>query len=392
MLNTTLSSYFRSARARRLLVDLAVTVAFACVIWTYSLTYDGSVDKGDRVVQTWTGWHLAIPAVTVALVGIRRFVPWVVLPALLAVDWYDRWKSIGSEPFGVAMGLFAIASERPWRHTLVAGGVALTVLVASTQLIGRTTRGFWTCLIVYTFGIVAGLAVRRAQAARWRVLRLLAQSRIERRTTQRAEERAALALEVHDVCSNSLAVVSRLSEVARSRVTTEPAEAMRLLDDVARVARDGMTEVRRFVRLAESDPVDGDVHAMIARVRAVGVPLRATISGEPRDERVAATVYRVVQEALTNVLRHARPARVDLEVHHDQDGGVSLRVLNDGVVATVRGSGRGTRGMAERVATLGGSLRVGPGYEDGTWCVEAVVPPAGGDLATAQRRSTAVAR
>ncbi|MDM7892361.1 sensor histidine kinase [Curtobacterium caseinilyticum] len=391
MQNTTLSSYFRSARGCRLLVDLTVGVAFACVIWTYSLSYDGSVDNGDRAVRAWTGWHLFIPAVTVALVGVRRLVPWPVLAALLAVDWYDRWRSIGSEPFGVAMGLFTIASERPWRQTLVAGGVALSVLVASTQLIGRTTRGFWTCLIVYTFGIVAGLAVRRVQAYRWRVLRLLAQSRIERRTTQRAEERAALALEVHDVCSNSLAVVSRLSEVARSRVAAEPDTAMRLLDDVARVARDGMAEVRRFVRLAESDPVDGDVHAMIARVRAVGVPLTATISGEPRDQRVAATVYRVVQEALTNVLRHAGPDRVELEVRHDQEGGVSLRVLNDGVVATTRGSGRGTRGMAERVATLGGSLRVGPGHEDGTWCVEAVVPPPGG-LATAQRRSTVVAR
>lgn len=390
MLNTTPSSYLRSTRGCRLLVDLIVTVTFACVIWTYSLSYDGSVDNGDRVVRAWTGWNLFIPAVTVALVGIRRLVPWVVLPALLAVEWYDRWQSIGSEPFGVAVGLFTIASERPWRQTLVAGAVAFTVLVASTQLIGRTMRGFWTCLIVYAFGIVAGSAVRRAQVSRWRVLRLLAQSRVEHRTTQRAEERAALALEVHDVCSNSLAVVSRLSEVARSRVTTEPTEAVRLLDDVARVARDGMTEVRRFVRLAESDPVDGDVHAMVARVRAVGVPLTATISGEPRDHRVAATVYRVVQEALTNVLRHARPARVELEVHHDQDGGVSLRVVNDGVVAATRGSGRGTRGMAERVSALGGTLRAGPGQADRTWCVEATVPPPVGAATGAHRRSTVV--
>ncbi|WP_316316890.1 hypothetical protein, partial [Clavibacter michiganensis] len=121
VLNTTSSSYFRSAHGCRLLVDLTVTVAFACVIWTYSLSYEGSVDDGDRVVRIWTGWNLLIPAVTVALVGVRRLVPWWVLLALLAVDWYDRWRSIGSEPFGVAVGLFTIASERPWRHTLVAG-------------------------------------------------------------------------------------------------------------------------------------------------------------------------------------------------------------------------------------------------------------------------------
>jgi len=87
VLHATPSSYFRSTRGCRLLVDLTVTVAFACVIWTYSLSYDGSVDNGDRVVRAWTGWNLFIPAATVALVGIRRLVPWVVLPALLAVDW-----------------------------------------------------------------------------------------------------------------------------------------------------------------------------------------------------------------------------------------------------------------------------------------------------------------
>jgi signal transduction histidine kinase len=372
---TTPSSSFRSAAAHRAATDVAVAAAFACVVWTYSFSYDGSVDGGARVVRAWEGWELLFPAVTVLLVAVRRLAPWVVLSALLAVDWCDRATDVSSEPFGVAVGLFTIASQRPWRQAVVAGVLALAVLVASTQLIHRTPRGAWTCVIVYAFGLAAGLAVRRVEAYRWRVLRLLTEAQVDRRRVQRAEERAALALEVHDVCSNTLAVVGRLAEAARDRCGADPAAARALLDDVTQVARNGMTEVRRFVRLAESDPVDGDVEAMVARVRAVGVPIAAVVTGEPRDPRVGIIVYRVVQEALTNVLRHARPTEVVVEVRYDTDGGARLRVENDGVAPGTRGTGRGTRGMAHRVESIGGRLRAAPGPTDGTWLVEAVVPP-----------------
>lgn len=377
MLNTTLSSHLRSSRGRRVRGDLIVAAVFACVIWTYSFSYDGSVAAGGRVVQASEGWELLFPAVTVLLVAVRRVAPWSVLLAFLAVDWFDRASEVSSEPFGVAVGLFTIASRRVWWQTTLAGAVAFAVLVASTQLIHRTTTGFWTCLIVYAFGLVAGVAAQRTEDARWRVMRLVAEARVERRATQRAEERAALALEVHDVCSSSLAVVSRLAEVARARVVSDPPAAQAMLDDVAKVARDGMVEVRRFVRLAESDPVDGDVAAMLARVRAVGVPVESTVVGEPRDPQVGVAVYRVLQEALTNVLRHARPTRVEVEVRYDADGRTTLLVVNDGVPGGVPAPGRGTRGMAERIAALGGALDSAPGLDDGTWRVEATVPPPG---------------
>lgn len=355
-------------------VDVATTATFALVLTTYSFSYVGSVDEGAELVWAWEGWEILIPIATVALVAVRRRAPWSVLVGLTSLEWFDRGLSIGSEPFGVAVGLFTIAVQRRGRETAVAVALSFAVLVASTQLIGRTPRGFWICSIVYAFGAVAGLAVRRIEAFRWQVLRLLAETRIVRERAQHSEERAALALEVHDVCSNSLAVVSRLSEAAAGRCRSDPDAARDLLAQVGTVARDGMVEVRRFVRMAESDPVDGDVETIITRMRAVGLPISATVSGEPGDQRLGATVYRVLQEALTNVLRHAVPTRIDVDVRFGTDGGATLSVVNDGVPPRAPRPGRGTRGMVERVATLGGALRTAPGPQVGSWSVVATVP------------------
>lgn len=392
MLNTLSSSLLRTARARVLLSDVGVAVVFACVIWTYSFTYEGSVGDGARTVPSWAGWHLLIPALAVVLVGVRRLAPLPVLLGSLALDWYDRERDIASEPFSVALSLFTIASQRSGRQTAAAGLVALSVLVASTQLIGRTDRGFWICLIVYSFGVVAGLAVRRIEADRWRVLRLLSEARVERREARRVQERAALAREVHDVCSNSLAVTHRLAEAASARLWSEPEVARELLDEVAEVARSGLMEVRRFVRMGEGDPVEGDLDAMLARVRAVGMPLTATVVGQPADHRLAVAVHRILQEALTNVLRHAEPTEVTLDVRYGRAGGVSVSVVNDGVVPSIHEPGRGTRGMAERVAALGGELSAAPGRVEGTWRVDAVIPPPDGVPGTDELASAAAER
>lgn len=356
-------------------MDALTTSGFACLIWTYSFSYAGGVGPGTVVQFGWSGAELVIPAVTVLLVGIRRVLPWPVLLALLAVDWFDRWQDISSEPFGVAMALCAIAEARPRRQKVLAGVVAVAVLVLSVILIDRSLRGFWTCLVVYVLGLVVGVALQRAEANRWRVLRLMAEAQAERRASRRAEERAALALEVHDVCSSALAIINRLGETARLRLGTDPESTRRLLMDVSQLAQEGMAEVRRFVRLAESDPADGDLDALLARVRATGVPLTARVSGAPCDHGSAITVYRVVQEALTNVLRHARPTTVSVDVRYGDDGGVSLSVVNDGVrPSRAVQRGRGMRGMVERVARVGGSAEVGPMADVGWWGVHAVVP------------------
>ncbi len=362
-----------SSRARMLAADCGIASAFAVVVWAYSLSYDGGVDVDSRVVHAWQGPELVFPVLTVLLVAVRRLRPWLVLVGLFAVDWVDRWLQVSSEPFGVAMGLFTVAGLRPRRQAVIAGAVALAVLVASMPLIGRTGRGAWTCGLVYAFGWFAGIAVRTLEQSRWAMLRLVAEARAERRSAQRAQERAALALEVHDVLSNSLAVILRLSEVARRRLRSDPDSSERALDDVVRLARDGMAEVRRFVATAEPETTT-DLGTLTMRMRAVGMPLTVTVEGEPRDRRLAATVHRVVQEALTNVLRHARPTRVEVVVRWAADGGVSLRVANDGVQPGGNREGRGTRGMAERIARAGGSISIGPSGAPGTWAVAAEVP------------------
>lgn len=345
------------------------------------------------MVQAWEGWDLIVPGLTIALVCVRRLAPWLVLSALLSVEWYDRARDISSEPFGVAMGLYTVACMRGRRETVLAGTIAFGVLVASVPALHRTVRGFWICLIVYAFGLAAGVAVRRIEAQRWRERRLLAEVLVERRVVRRAEERAALAREVHDVCSNSLAVIARLAEVLRLRAHDDPTAAHELLDAIERAARDGMAEVRRFVHLSEGASTDGDLEQLFARVRATGVPLTSSVTGEATDARVRAVVHRVVQEALTNAIRHARPTCVEVRVRFQSDGGASLQVVNDGLPTVpprrrgTVGGGRGVRGMQERVTGVGGTLRTMVDVDAGTWSVEAVVPGSSA-LTASHARST----
>jgi signal transduction histidine kinase len=218
--------------------------------------------------------------------------------------------------------------------------------------------------------------------------------RLERERDQQAQlavagERARIAREMHDIVTHNLSVMVALADGAVFAQTTSPERASAAMQQVGVTGRQAITDMRRFLGVLRDDEPDalrhpqpgiGQLAGLAAQVRAAGLPTRLEISGEPSVVPAAAqlTAYRLVQEALTNTLKHA-PAgtRADVRVACTS-AAVTVSVTDDGhgtvppLPATGGASGHGLPGMRERAAAYGGRLTAGP-QPGGGWRVEAVL-------------------
>jgi signal transduction histidine kinase len=188
-----------------------------------------------------------------------------------------------------------------------------------------------------------------------------------------AAERARIAREMHDSVAHHLTVIVALSDGALAAVTRAPAEAADALRDVSSTAREALAEARRLLGVLRADdrqelrqplPVLADLDDLLGRVRAAGLPVRYERAGTggylPPGIQLA--VFRLIQEALTNTMKHAGPdanAAVRLRVTATE---VSVEVEDDGTgrAGEPRAPGGGLTGMRERISALGGELDCGP--------------------------------
>ncbi len=259
-------------------------------------------------------------------------------------------------------------------------GVGLAAFLAVLWLLGDLVRA--------REGTMAQL--RDANAA-------LARDREQRDQLVAQRERLAVARDVHDVVAHSLSVVvvqaDGASYAAEHAERWSREEAVAALTAIGRTARGALAETRRVVGvLREDDPARGagtapglaDIDRLVAAVRAAGVPVSATLPAAAPDDvtaEVQLAAYRVVQEGLTNVLKHAgADARGEVLVERVPDG-LRVTVADDGLggAALSDGPGSGLAGMRERVAAAGGHLVAGPRARGG-YAVTATLPfaPVGG--------------
>jgi signal transduction histidine kinase len=198
------------------------------------------------------------------------------------------------------------------------------------------------------------------------------------------EERAAIARELHDIVAHSVTVMLVGVRGARDVLHTAPAVADDTLARVETSGEQSLAELRRILTLlrspdhgAESRPQPSlaDLDDLVADYRAAGLPVRLEVTGQrrPLPGGVELSVYRVVQEALTNVLRHSHPSRVTVTLSF-RSSRLEVEVVDDATTPTDQGSrttGHGILGMRERVVLLGGELetgrRVGGGYRVAAW-------------------------
>ena len=216
-----------------------------------------------------------------------------------------------------------------------------------------------------------------------------AAERDRRAAVAAATERALIARELHDIVAHSLSVVIVQADGGAAAVTARPELAQTVLRTIAETSRDALAEMRRLVGVLRSGADDGqhpayapapgiaDLPALLAQLQQSGMTAVLTVDGT-RTELSAGmdlTVYRLVQEALTNVLKHAGPgARVAVGLRYERDR-LQVRVSDDGRGAAAAGdeSGHGLVGMRERVWLQGGTLTVGPSTGGG-FAVTAVFP------------------
>jgi signal transduction histidine kinase len=192
-------------------------------------------------------------------------------------------------------------------------------------------------------------------------------------------ERERLARELHDVISYGFATISVNAGAALEVLIQEPEQAAEALTSIKTASKEAMHELRAILRTLRgvedyrmsAEPGLGRLEALVASTNAAGVPTDACIVGLRRPLPVAVDIaaFRIVQEALTNVLRHAGRAAVSVKVTYERDGVVvEVEDDGDGVASASRdseGSGHGITGMRERVRALGGELEVGPRADRG---------------------------
>jgi signal transduction histidine kinase len=327
---------------------------------------------------------------------------------------------VGATAALTAMGLILFARRR-FSGTVVA---VMAVLVATLAITHTSLEAAFIAVLVASFGIaeglgadnwlgahfpvfrtilaaagawLVGLLVRRQFQVRADHIAMLAeraellaarQEESERRAT--LAERLRIAREMHDIVAHHISVVVIQAQGAQRVADSDPARAKAAMADVERTSRIALEEMRRLLGLLRSGepaapnstyvPSAGlaDIDILAERLRRAGLGVTVVRHGEPADvpEDVGLTVYRIVQESLTNVLKHAGPAAVTVEL--DFSDGVAVTVTDDGRGASaaltgIPGAGRGTTGMRERVAALGGKLSAGP-KPGGGYRVHATIP------------------
>jgi signal transduction histidine kinase len=198
-----------------------------------------------------------------------------------------------------------------------------------------------------------------------------------------AEERLRIARELHDIVAHSMSVIAVKAGIGNHVAERRPEEAREALRVIEATSRGSLTEMRHLLGVLRSE-VDGPelaptprpagIPALVERARSAGVAVSLSLddtNGLP--EGIGLSVYRIVQEALTNVVRHAAPTTCTTTVAVDENE-VRVEVVNDGPQVPPGQRGHGLIGMRERVAVYGGTFAAGPRTEEGGWRVTAVLP------------------
>jgi signal transduction histidine kinase len=230
-------------------------------------------------------------------------------------------------------------------------------------------------------------------ATPWVVGRAIRQRRLREALLERekaeaeaaiADERGRIARELHDVVAHAISVIVLQARGGRKLLDSEPAEAREALDAIERTASQALVEMRRLLGLLrESDaglalapqPTLERLDDLVERVREAGLPVEVAIEGTATElpPGVDLSAYRIVQEALTNALKHAGPATARVVVRYREDELV-LEIADDGVGATNGdGGGHGLAGIRERVTVFGGNVQAGS-HPEGGYAVRARLP------------------
>jgi signal transduction histidine kinase len=328
---------------------------------------------------------LAIPAIALPLLARRRFpfgAPVAVGVAAALTSFVDRTVvPYDGVTFLVGCAALFLVGSLPDRSQSVAGfAVAEGVLAVVVHNYPRSGLGNFVVatiifFIVWTIAFGVGRKSVEADEAKERAVRA-EREREEQARTAVADERARIARELHDVVGHSVSVMTVQASGVRRLLRPDQQRERDALLIVERTGREALAEMRRMVgvlRRPEEAPALAPqpslkhLERLVEHAREAGLPVELHVEGEAVQLPVGVdlTAYRLVQEGLTNALKHARATRAEVLVHYS-DGQIEVVVSDDGRgVGSDDGGGHGLVGMRERVSVYGGELDAGPRPEGG---------------------------
>lgn len=366
------------ARSRPPLVVDAL-IAIAC----YLVVAINAVTRG-----TAGSWVFVAAGLTALPLLWRRGHPFAVTVAVgIGTTWLALAQSLGNIPAGQLVATYTFAALSPTLHRLllVLGtmvGIAVTVVPKAEVLtFGTTGIAF---VVAYTLGTST-----RARRDRITMLEERARRLTEEQAAAAAHERERIAREVHDILAHSMSLVVVQAEAGPVVVRTDPDKAEEVFDTISATAREALAQLRRALGVLRPDgsarQPQPDLDAMAPLVESARrAGLTATL--EERGERrpvpadLGVTAYRIVQESLTNTVRHARADQVRVLLHW-RDTALRLEIRDDGrgPSAAAGPGGHGLVGMRERIVGVGGELTTGPGPGGVGFRVVATLPLRGDD-------------
>ena len=314
------------------------------------------------------------------------------------------WLSMAATPVAGVLG--GSWSEWPWMAGAFAGHLMVLTIVAVRT---RPRTAAWMWLVTAAYGLVADAgfgpdsyyytgtntgpmlvvsALVLLCVSVWHIRRT-AEQEVTAQATETAqersrrtllEERTTIARELHDVVAHHMSVVAIQAEAAPYRVENPPEELERAFATIRENAVAALTELRRVLGVVRAEdyeapdapqPTLADLDALLANVRDAGLEVAKTVTGAVRElpQGVELSAYRIVQEALSNTLRHAPGGSAKVEIGYVL-GGLGLRIVNTAppapsLVKPSPGAGHGVTGMRERVTMLDGEMTAGPTDEGG---------------------------
>ncbi len=363
-------------RISQRIFDIALAAIFVVVgqvdVWLGFADGDGGVvPTEDRLLVA------LLSLLTTSMLSLRRTRPLEGLTIMLAAGLVQVYLVtpvaffFGQFVPVILMTYAAAAYGRRPVHALAAlplvalGVTAITMAVPNLSSWDNYLFQTVVLILAWSIGYVIGTRLRRTEELSRRAAELE-----QERTRLITEERGRLARELHDIVAHSVSIIAVQAEAGETLLPDDPERAGEAFRSIQAASRQSLVELRRLLGLLRDDgapaalepqPGLGELEGLISQVRSAGLDVDLRVEGEPSDvdPGVGLSVYRVVQEALTNALRHSGADRTAVMVRY-LPGEIELEVSDDGDGPGTNGSsgsGHGLTGMQERVALYGGELR-----------------------------------
>ena len=367
-------SLSRVARIADVVIVAVLVVSAQIQLWSESVS---GLEGGTAV-------HSILAALITVPLFLRRRQPLLVVAAIALGSWlqFELGGGLFQPWFAGVLALYSVAAHGRFMHAVIGGGfVAASVFavdipkLAQGDPVDEVLPAWFALMGVWGFG--RWMRHRRLEAIRLHEhAEFLERNRDEMALAAVAEERSRIARELHDLVAHSMSVIVLQAQGAERILERDPSAARKALSSIETSGRQGLEELRRLLGILRStgeqaplDPQPGLRHldSFIEQVREAGLRVDLVLEGDwsHLPPGVDLSAYRIVQEALTNVLKHAGPAQATVTVRC-LPGDVEIEVVDDGTGSGAEpGSQLGLIGMRERVAVYGGKLEAGKRPEGG---------------------------